>query len=93
MYMLRRRATMKGQVLYIFDNARSHRRADQAHQRDNITLRKLPAYLALFFNIAQQCFSQWKTVVKCDVSDVQDRHRTCDYIESACHSKCDCHQC
>ena len=57
----------------LLDNAPCHRRSmDAIAQRENVSLRFLPAY-SPFLNIAENCFSVWKAGLKRQLEEVRDQ--------------------
>lgn len=58
-------------TIIIFDNAPVHRQAENVQQVPNISVRSLPPYLT-FFNVVENCFSQWKATIKRDLADIRE---------------------
>lgn len=62
-------------VTLIFDNASAHRRASEATLPAHVSLRWQPAY-SPFLNIVENCFSQWKSAMKRQLSEVREQTLT-----------------
>lgn len=57
---------------FIFDNASSHKGTNRVNLSANFEVRLLPPY-SPFLNIVENCFSQWKAVVKRDLGEIREQ--------------------